>query len=174
MVNQQVLAGKWDEISGKLKKKWAKLTDDDLLHFNGNVDQLVGRIQRKTGESRESIEQFLGEAAEEGAELLETVRERVEETAEQVADGMRQGYDRFREGYAEAEEVVRARPGQSIAVAFGLGLLAGLGAAMLLRERSPYPSRIAQGRSAAEHFGRHVLDALSDIMPEALSKKTRG
>lgn len=41
MVNQQVLAGHWNELRGKLKEKWGKLTDDDLLSFNGNVDQLV-------------------------------------------------------------------------------------------------------------------------------------
>ena len=51
MVNQQVLAGHWNEVRGKLKEKWGKLTDDDLRHFNGNVDQLVGRIQQKTGET---------------------------------------------------------------------------------------------------------------------------
>jgi uncharacterized protein YjbJ (UPF0337 family) len=172
MVNQQVLAGKWHEVSGKLKEKWGKLTDDDLRSFNGNVDQLVGRIQRKTGESREVIEEFLGEVAEEGSEMMDQVRERVEGAAEQVTEGMRHGYDRFREGYAEAEKVVQQRPGQSIAVAFGLGLLAGLGAAMLLRDRGP-ASRLAHGRSAAEHFGRHMLDALSDMIPETLMRKAR-
>jgi uncharacterized protein YjbJ (UPF0337 family) len=172
MVNQQVLAGKWNEVSGKLKKKWGKLTDDDLETFNGNVDQLVGRIQRKTGESRDAIETFLGEVAEEGAEMMSDLRGRVEEAAEQVTEGMRQGYQRVRGGYAEAERVVQQRPAQSVAVAFGLGLLAGLGAAMLLRERAP-SSRFGHSRAAAEQFGRHMLDALADMIPESLMKKTR-
>ena len=43
MVNQQVLTGKWNEVSGKLKEKWGKLSDDDLRGFNGNVEQLVGK-----------------------------------------------------------------------------------------------------------------------------------
>ena len=56
MLNQQTLQGNWNEIKGKLQSKWGTLTDDDIAIFNGNVDQLVGTIQRKTGEARASIE----------------------------------------------------------------------------------------------------------------------
>jgi uncharacterized protein YjbJ (UPF0337 family) len=55
VLNQQVLQGNWNEIRGKLREKWGELTNDDVQSFNGNVDQLIGSIQRKTGESRESI-----------------------------------------------------------------------------------------------------------------------
>ena len=63
MVNQQTLTGKWNEVRGKLKEKWGQLTDDDLRSFNGNVDQLVGRIQQRTGEARETVEEFLDQLA---------------------------------------------------------------------------------------------------------------
>ena len=52
MVNEQVLSGKWNEISGKIREKWGQLTDDDMQTFHGNATQLVGLIQRKTGEAR--------------------------------------------------------------------------------------------------------------------------
>ena len=58
MINQQTLQGNWNEIKGKLRSKWGSLTDDDVKVFNGNVEQLVGTIQRKTGATSESIEQF--------------------------------------------------------------------------------------------------------------------
>ncbi len=67
MVNAQVLKGQWNEVRGQLKKKWGQLTDDDLRLTNGNIDQLVGVIQRKTGEAREAIEQFLDTVTAHGA-----------------------------------------------------------------------------------------------------------
>ena len=79
MVNQQVLAGKWNEVSGKIKEKWGKLSDDDLRTFNGNVDQLVGQIQRKTGETRQVIEEFLGEVADETSAAAAALRDKVHE-----------------------------------------------------------------------------------------------
>jgi len=51
-VNQQTLEGNWNEIKGKLHERWGQLTQDDLQRARGDVDQLVGLIQRKTGEAR--------------------------------------------------------------------------------------------------------------------------
>ena len=56
MINQQTILGNWKEIKGQLQSKWGSLTDDDLAVFNGNVDQLPGAIQRKTGAARESFQ----------------------------------------------------------------------------------------------------------------------
>lgn len=160
MINQQTLAGHWNEVRGKIQEKWGQLTDDDLRTFNGNVDQLVGRIQQRTGEARDAIEEFLGEVAEEGSDMMGTVRQRVQETAGQLADGMR-------DGYSEAERVVTERPGQAVALAFGLGLLAGVGVTLLLRDNE---SRATRGRNTAEQFGRQMMDSLAAMLPESLSK----
>ena len=170
MVNQQVLSGKWNEIKGELKKKWGKLTDEDLRSFSGNIDQLVGKIQQRTGESRDTIEQYLGQFAQEGSEFLSGLRDRLEETAEQTMETAREGYDNLRRGYSEAEKVVQHRPGQAVAVAFGVGLLSGIGIALLLRERS-HDSRVAQTRSAAEHIGKQILDTVTSMFPESFSKR---
>ena len=173
MINQQVLGGQWHELSGRLKAKWDKLSDDDLRTFNGNLEQLVGRIQHKTGEAREDIERFLDEITDEDSGVLSSVRSKFDETAGQAAESAREGYDALRQGYAEAEKVVQQRPGQAVAIAFGLGLLGGLGVALLLRGRT-HESSFAHGRAAAEHFGRQMLDALAGIMPDSLTKKPRG
>jgi len=50
------IKGDWNIIKGNLKQKWAKLTDDDLQFIEGQQDELLGRIQKRTGETREAIE----------------------------------------------------------------------------------------------------------------------
>ena len=86
MINQQTLQGNWNEIKGKLRSKWGSLTDDDLLVFNGNVDQLLGTIQRKTGEARESIEQFFEQFSADSASVINRAGETVRAYAQQAAE----------------------------------------------------------------------------------------
>ena len=49
------LKGKWNQVKGKLKEKYANLTDDDLLYEEGKDDQLWGRLQQKTGKAADDI-----------------------------------------------------------------------------------------------------------------------
>jgi len=146
MVNAQTLQGNWNEIKGKLRTKWGQLTNDELQSFSGNVDQLVGTIQRKTGEARNSIEHYLEELSSNGASAFsqasETAREyaqqaasAVQEGSKKAAESMRQGYDSMRQGYEEAEEMIRQRPGESIAVCFGVGMVVGLLLGLSVRSR---------------------------------------
>jgi len=53
-------------IKGKLKQKWAKLTDDDLQYVEGKQEELFGRIQKCTGETREAIEKAFKELTSSG------------------------------------------------------------------------------------------------------------
>ena len=188
MVNQAILEGKWNEIRGKLKEKWAQLTDDDVMSFDGNVDQLVGRLQRKTGETKQSVERFLETAANDTSSAMNRVRETVENTAHraremgeqamsQARDTVRQtanqAYDAAREGIEQAEHVIQDRPAQSVLVAFGVGVVAGVGLTLLLRQRQPEPFA-TRCRSATEQFGKNVLDALASALPESVSNRFRG
>ncbi len=50
--------GNWNIMKGKLKEEWAELTDDDLLYAEGQEDELIGRIQRKTGQTKEQLEKW--------------------------------------------------------------------------------------------------------------------
>ena len=58
-MNTTTLKGNWNIVKGKLKKQYGQLTDDDLTYTEGAEDELIGRIQKKTGESRERIERFI-------------------------------------------------------------------------------------------------------------------
>lgn len=49
------LKGNWNQIKGRLKQKYANLTDDDLRYEEGKDDELLGRIQKRTGQTREQI-----------------------------------------------------------------------------------------------------------------------
>ena len=57
--NKLVIKGDWNVIKGKLKQKYADLTDDDLLYVQGKEDELAGRLQKKLGKSRKEIEDLL-------------------------------------------------------------------------------------------------------------------
>ncbi len=49
------MKGNWNETKGKLKQQFADLTDDDLLFAEGKEDELLGRLQKKTGQSKEKL-----------------------------------------------------------------------------------------------------------------------
>ena len=146
MINQQVLQGNWNEIKGKIRSKWGQLTNDDVKSFDGNLDQLLGLIQRKTGEGRESVERFLNEVTANGtsavAQAAETVGEyahqagtKIQDGARHAAEAVQEGYESLSHGYEEAEAIVRRRPGESAAVCFGAGVLTGLVVALLIHRR---------------------------------------
>ncbi len=132
MINEQVLHGHWNEIKGMLRSKWGQLTNDDVLNFDGNVDRLVGLIQRKTGEGREAIERFLDETTARASAFEERRRKcppirtgmgrakRIQDGNEtQFAESLREGYDNLRDGYQDAGRRAGAKP----AVRSGGGLL---------------------------------------------------
>jgi uncharacterized protein YjbJ (UPF0337 family) len=52
--------GNWNELKGKIKQKYAQLTDDDLLFEEGKEEEVIGRIQKRTGETKENIRDFIG------------------------------------------------------------------------------------------------------------------
>ncbi|GEP92205.1 Uncharacterized conserved protein YjbJ, UPF0337 family [Chitinophaga terrae (ex Kim and Jung 2007)] len=56
------IKGKWNELKGSLKEKYAELTDDDLLYEEGQEDKLIGKLQQKLGKSREEVIDLLKSA----------------------------------------------------------------------------------------------------------------
>jgi len=56
------IKGDWNIAKGKLKQQWAKLTDHDLQYAEGMSEELLGRIQKRTGESREAVEKAVKKA----------------------------------------------------------------------------------------------------------------
>ncbi|MGO2102703.1 MAG: CsbD family protein [Psychroflexus halocasei] len=55
-MNEQEFKGKWNQAKGKLKQKYGDLTDDDLKYADGKKDELLGRLQEKTGKTKEELE----------------------------------------------------------------------------------------------------------------------
>ena len=55
------IKGDWNIPKGKLEQKWATLTDDDLQFVEGQQDELIGRIQKRTGETRGAVEKAIKE-----------------------------------------------------------------------------------------------------------------
>ncbi|CAL1519990.1 CsbD family protein [Chitinophaga sp. MM2321] len=56
------IKGKWNEIKGSLKQKYADLTDDDLLFEEGQEDKLIGKLQQKLGKTRDEVISLLKSA----------------------------------------------------------------------------------------------------------------
>ncbi len=54
-MNKLEVKGKWNVVKGKMKQKYADLTDDDLTYVEGKEDELLGRLQEKTGKAREEL-----------------------------------------------------------------------------------------------------------------------
>ena len=55
-MNSTTLKGQWNIIKGKLKQQYADLTDDDLIYEEGKEDELLGRIQKRIGKTKEEIQ----------------------------------------------------------------------------------------------------------------------
>lgn len=56
-MNTDVIKGKWKQLSGSLKEKWGKLTDEDLQAADGHAEYLVGKLQERYGWTREKAEE---------------------------------------------------------------------------------------------------------------------
>ena len=158
MLNTEEMRGHWNVIQGKLKEHWGQLTDEDLRIGEGNIDQLIGRIQQRIGAERRVVEDFLEQVSAESPtfnELRATATQKVQDVAESLRRGMddakghleegyrevgqrlQDGYEevsqKVHEGYDTAGEFVRRRPVESVATTFMAGMLTGLFVAMLIR-----------------------------------------
>jgi uncharacterized protein YjbJ (UPF0337 family) len=58
-MNTLELKGDWNIVKGKLKQKYAQLTDDDLKYAKGQEEELLGRIQKRTGKTRTEVERVV-------------------------------------------------------------------------------------------------------------------
>ena len=61
VMNKLTIKGNWNEIKGKLKQKYAELTEDDLLYEEGKEDELFGKLQQKIGKTKDEIIKWYNE-----------------------------------------------------------------------------------------------------------------
>jgi len=60
-MNELSLKGNWNETKGKLKQKYAELTDDDLEFAEGKEDELLGRLQKKLGKGKDEVRKMIAD-----------------------------------------------------------------------------------------------------------------
>jgi len=60
-MNTTELKGNWEEQKGKLKQKFAQLTDDDLMFAEGKKDEMLGRLQIKLGKTKDDLFKILSD-----------------------------------------------------------------------------------------------------------------
>ena len=170
MINQQVLDGKWHELAGRLKAKWGQLADDDLRTFNGDVEQLIGRIQQKTGETREAVERFLDQLTDEGAGVSRASETRLRKPQARqptAPEKVTKHFARVMQRRRKLSNSVRDKQSR-----LHLGWVCSEDLAWLCCFVTGITNAIRpQGRAAAEHIGRQMLDALAGIIPDSLTKK---
>jgi uncharacterized protein YjbJ (UPF0337 family) len=137
MITRQELEGNWNSVKGKLQEKWGQLTDHDLMQFKGDANQLIGAIQAKTGETRRVVEEFINTAMKNSGATVQKAVESAKEYAGQASEMASERYQQAKEGVQagmqEAEEMVRRSPMESVAVAFGAGLIAGVVTGLILK-----------------------------------------
>ncbi len=57
-----IVKGTWNELKGKLKQAYGNLTDDDLKYEEGKEDELLGRLQKKTGKTKDDLKKWFNSA----------------------------------------------------------------------------------------------------------------
>jgi uncharacterized protein YjbJ (UPF0337 family) len=63
-MDRLILKGSWNEMKGKLKQAYGSLTDDDLRYEDGKEDELLGRLQQKTGKTKDYLRKWIRSAQE--------------------------------------------------------------------------------------------------------------
>jgi ElaB/YqjD/DUF883 family membrane-anchored ribosome-binding protein len=100
---------------------------------------LIGLLQRKTGKTREQIEGFITDCCHSTGSAARRVSDRAGEYATMAGDTVRENYDRVAQeaqrGYEYTVDTMRRRPLESVAIALGAGLFAGILLAISVKSR---------------------------------------
>lgn len=130
MAIKDEVQGTWNHLAGAVKTKYAQITGDDLASVNGNLQQLAGVIQKKTGRARDEVEEFLRSVSESSASTAGWISDTASDMASRATETVKEGYDYAREtsrdGVKAATETVQHRPGEAMLLAVGVGVVTGL------------------------------------------------
>ena len=133
-MNQQTVQGNWDQIKGSLQQKWGQLTNDDLMNVQGSLEQLKGMLVEKTGETREAINSYLDSIG--GSQMIENAMTSVRQYASNAAEHSQEIADeamkQVKAGYVQTSRMVQQKPVESLAVCFGVGILTGVVAGLMV------------------------------------------
>lgn len=110
----QQLKGNAEKISGLIKEKWGKLSDDEITAAKGNIDQLTGTIRKKYGEAEDEIKNSLNQIMETAEDKLDNLKEGIVSTAQDLNENMHHYYD-------EVTAYAKENPVKTIAFAALIG-----------------------------------------------------
>jgi ElaB/YqjD/DUF883 family membrane-anchored ribosome-binding protein len=174
MLSSMNVQENWDQLRERIRQKWPQFSDADLGQFEGNVDELVARIQRKTGANRDSIHEFLQTASQEGSTMMNRMKEQVSGTMAGARDAVGNVAEQARHGYEQVQtrvgDTVHDHPGMTVAAAFGLGVIAGIGLSLLLFDDEPEPMSRRYARDA-RNLGQRFWESIAENMPDAISRR---
>jgi len=60
-MSTQLLGGNWNQLQGVLKQKYGQITDDDLKYVERKEQELLGRIQKKLGLTKDAMDLMIKE-----------------------------------------------------------------------------------------------------------------
>ena len=135
MINQEQIQGNWQQFKGHVKKRWGKLTDDDLMKSEGRTDILIGQLAERYGINKEKATQrwnkFLRHFDGSGNETKSFVNN-ISGVAENVSDWT---FDSIK----DCQKTVQEKPLTTIGTATGLATLVGIVIGLFVSK--PYKQR---------------------------------
>ena len=142
MIN--TIQANWNEFVAAVQKQYTHVTVDDLDSVKGNIKDMVDMIQRKTGQARHEVEAFVASVTANTADAFQQASNKAGEYIHRAGDGVRDAYqysiDASNDGYQNARKSVRKRPVEAVAIAFGVGIVAGLIAACTIHRKNNHHS----------------------------------
>ena len=141
MVSSNELMANWNGIIESLRAKFGNFTRDELARVEGNFEELVKLVQRKSGRSKEQIASFVSDCCESAGTTYGQVANRASHYADAAGEVLRDNYDRVaseaKKGLNYTAQSVGRRPLESLALAVGSGIIAGvlIGLSMSSRKR---------------------------------------
>lgn len=130
MNTTQDVQTRWGVLRDRISQRWEELTRGELDSIGADFDALVTMIQERTGEAREEVEKTLRQFDETASSLFEraaaTAQSYAAYATDAARDGAQQAGQMLHTQHEEAKALVRKRPTESFALAFGVGLAAGL------------------------------------------------
>lgn len=141
MTTKQELKGDWNTVAGTVKEKYGQISDQELKQVEGNMDQLIGLIQRKSGQSREQVEAYVESLCSGEGTVADQVSQYAQSAGQAVRAGYQQASSSAREGYQQTSDAVAHRPMESVFAAFGVGLVTGIAIGLsIAAQRRPEPT----------------------------------
>lgn len=114
------LYSNWEELKGKVKKQWNKLTDDDIDEIEGNVNKLVARLSSAYGKTKDEMQKEIDQFFSQNklGDKIKQVGDKLTEGAEKVKDNVQQ-YS------SDMTKYMKECPVQSALISGAIGFVAG-------------------------------------------------